>query len=245
MAYRFLGLLLPLFFLTGCASRAVLQAPDGNRWTAEDVIHLHIDRSSAWESLFAAMKVKLEVGDSRWSASGSLQYQAGEQISFQFRKPYRLILGDVFLTPTRLVYWPPFSTPQVFEKFDSLSLVDFFPLELPNWDVRDIMPFPFGARSSGFQLDTVITSGDTYLLNGRSANARHFLVASAIRGEILTERIERDGRESLLKTYRKYTICEDWLVPTEVHCETEESGVSLTWKLIKPALRAAPRNSIF
>jgi hypothetical protein len=238
-------LLLPLFFLTGCASRAVLQAPDGNRCTAEDVIHLHIDRSSAWESLFAAMKVKLEVGDNRWSASGSLQYQVGEQISFQFRKPYRLVLGDVFLTPTRLVYWPPFSTPQVFEEFDSLSLVDFFPLELPDWDVRDIMPFPFGARSSGFQLDTVITSGETYLLNGRSANARHFLVASAIRGEILTERIEREGREPLLKTYRKYVIREDWLVPTEVQCETEESGISLTWKLIKPALRAAPRNSKF
>ncbi|MBU1936124.1 hypothetical protein KKG05_01890, partial [bacterium] len=70
MVYRFLSLLLPLFFLTGCASRAFLRAPDGNRWTAEDVIHLHIDRSMAWESLFAAMKVKLEIGKDHWSAAG-------------------------------------------------------------------------------------------------------------------------------------------------------------------------------
>ena len=243
MAYRFFRLLLPLFFLTGCVSHLLLQAPNGHRWTPEEIIHLYLDRSTAWESLFAAMKVKLEVGDNRWSAAGSFQYQAGEQISFQFRKPYQFVLGDVFLTPKRLVYWPPFSTPQVFEKFDSLNLVDFFPLELPNWDMRDVMPFPFGARSSGFQLDTVITSKDTYLLDGRSANAEHTLVASAIRGEILTERIERDGREPLLKTYRKYTICKGWLVATEVKCETEKRDVSLTWRLIKPELRTAPRHS--
>jgi hypothetical protein len=104
------------------------------------------------------------------------------------------------------------------------------------------MPFPFGARSSGFQLDSVETSGETYLMNGRSENAQHYLIASAIHGEILSERVVRDGREPLCKTYRKYTICENWLVPTEVECATEDGGTTVTWKLIKPALRATPRH---
>lgn len=243
MTFRILGLAFSFFFLVGCASRALLKAPEGGRWTAEEILHLHLDRSVAWESLFAALKVTLQVEDDRFSASGSFQYLAGERMGFQFRRPFRFVVGDFFLTPTEFIYWTPFASPLVIANLDTLHLAQLFPLDLPNWDLRDIMPFPLGGRSGGFQLDTVMISGDTYILCGRTETADHRLVASARRAEILREEVKRDGREPLIKTFRKYEMLQGWLVPVEVTCSTEDLRVCLIWKFHKPVLRALPRGS--
>jgi hypothetical protein len=232
---RILGLTIGLSLLTGCASRAVLRAPEGGRWSP--------DRSVAWESLFAALNVTLRVDDNYYSASGSFQYLSGERMGFQFRRPYRFILGDIFLTPTEFIYWAPFSSPQVITNLDSLHVAKLFPLDLPDWDLRDVMPFPLGSRSGGFQLDTAVASSDTYVLSGRSEATTHRLLASARRGEILREKVERDGREVLIKTFRRYEVHDGWLVPVEVTCSTEDARVCLTWKIKKPVLRALPRGS--
>lgn len=164
-------------------------------------------------------------------------------MSIQFRRPYRFYFGDIFLTPTQFIYWVPFGSPQIVENLDTLHLTEFFPFDLPDWDIRDLMPFPLGGRASGFQLDSIIVSGESYILHGHSANTKHQLTASAIRGEILSERVQREGRTPLIKTFRKYKVSADWLVPTEVRCETEDGSVSLTWKMAKPVLRALPRGS--
>jgi len=230
-------------FLNGCASRAVLRAPEGNRWRAEEILHLHLDRSFAWESLFAAVKVTIELNESRWSAAGSFQYLQGERIGLQFRQPYRSVLGDIFLTPREFIYWPPFSSPQVIGEMDTLHLGGLFPLPVPDWDLRDLIPFPLGGRTGAFQMDTVMTSGERYILRGRTDVALHELVASPRRGEILKERVERAGRESLTKTFRRYVVRSGWLVPTEVACETDDGRFRLIWKMEKPVLRALPRSS--
>ncbi|MFH1011319.1 MAG: hypothetical protein V1784_08810 [bacterium] len=231
------------FLLSGCASRSVLRAPEGGRWSAEEILRLHLDRSVAWESLFAPVKVTIEVNEDHWSAAGSFQYLQGERIGLQFRQPYRSVLGDFFLTPREFVYWPPFSSPQVIDDMNTLDLAKLFPLKVPNWDLRDLIPFPLGGRTGAFQLDTVMTSGDRYVLRGRTEVAHYELVASARRGEILQERVERAGRESLTKTFRHYVVRSGWLVPTEVACETDDGRFRLIWKMEKPILRAIPRGS--
>jgi hypothetical protein len=240
---RILGVTIGLFLLTGCASRVALRAPQGERWSPEQILHLHLDRSVAWESLFATLSVTLQVKDDSYSASGSFQYLSGERMGFQFRRPYRFVLGDIFLTPTEFIYWAPFSSPQVITNLDTLHVARFFPFDLPDWDLRDVMPFPLGSRSGGFQLDTAVASSDMYVLSGHSGGAAHRLVASACRAEILREKVERDGREVLIKTFRKYEVHDGWLVPVEVTCSTEDARVSLTWKIKKPVLRATPRGS--
>jgi hypothetical protein len=243
LGFRIPGVLLFLSLALGCASHVALQAPEGNRWKAEQILKLHIDRSSAWESLFAALKVTVEMNESHWTASGSFQYLEGERIGIQFRQPYRFVLGDFFLTPSEFVYWGPLVAPQMIRDLDTLHLSSLLPLELPNWDLRDLIPFPLGGRTGAFRLDTVEVSGDTYVLYGRTDGAIHRLTASARRGEILRERVEHDGREPLVKIFRRYEICEGWLVPTEVTCTTEDERVSLTWKMKRPVLRVLPRSS--
>lgn len=243
LTFRIFSLGLAVIFLTGCAGRIALKPPEGERWSAEEIFHLHLDRSTAWESLFAAMKVTLRVEDEFFSASGSLQYLAGERIGLQFRRPYRFVLGDLFLSPTEFIYWAPFSSPEIIRDLDSLHIAELFPLDLPDWDLRDIMPLPFGGRGGGFQLDSVTLSGDTYTLCGRTGTAFHRLTASARRGEILLEEVQRDGREILIKTFHKYEVHEGWLVPIEVTCSTEDARVCLTWKIKKPVLRTSPRGS--
>jgi len=243
LIHRILGITTALFLLTGCASRVVLRAPQGGRWSPEQILRLHLDRSVAWESLFATLSVTLQVEDDSYSASGSFQYLSGERMGFQFRRPYRFVLGDLFLTPTEFIYWAPFSSPQVITNLDTLHVARLFPLDLPDWDLRDIMPFPLGSRSGGFQLDTAVASSDMYILSGHSGGAAHRLVASARRAEILREKVERDGREVLIKTFRKYEVHDGWLVPVEVTCSTEDARVCLTWKIKKPVLRAMPRGS--
>jgi len=243
VAFRAAGLVLLLFTALGCAGRVALRAPEGDRWSAEQILKLHLDRSIAWESLFAALKVTVEMNESRWSASGSFQYLAGERIGIQFRQPYRFVLGDFFLTPSEFVYWGPFTSPQVIGDLDTLHLAHILPLDLPDWDIRDLMPFPLGGRTGVFQLDTVAASGDTYTFYGRTDKASHRLTASARRGEILQERVEHDGREPLIKVFRRYEVCQGWLVPTEVACSTEDGRVCLTWKMEKPVLRTLPRSS--
>jgi hypothetical protein len=229
--------------LSGCASRVLLQPPQDGRWTANEILHLHLDRSVAWQSLFAPVKMTVEMNQHRWSVVGSLQYLQGERIGLQFRQPYREAVGDFFLTPEEFIYWPPFSSPQVIQDMDTLQIGRLFALNLPNWDLRDVIPFPFGERSSGFQLDTVISSGDMYTLEGRSEETEHQLIASARGGEILQERVERSGRESLVKTFRHYVARQGWLVPTEVVCQTDDNRFCLTWKIKEPVLQAVPRGS--
>ncbi len=236
-------LFLVLLLLNGCASRSLLQPPQDGRWSAAEILHLHLDRSLAWESLFAPLKVTIEMKESRWSAVGSLQYLQGERIGLQFRQPYRSFVGDFFLTPEEFIYWPPFSSPQVTHDMDTLQLGRLFALDLPNWDLRDLMPFPLGERTGSFRLDTAITSGDMYTLQGRTDATQHQLIASARRGEILQERVERSGREPLVKTFRHYVVRKGWLIPTEVTCTTEDNRFCLIWKMDKPILRAVPRGS--
>lgn len=235
------GLLLCVTVLAlGCAS--------ANRWTSRDSKALDataldgfLGRWEGWGSLGARVKFKAVLGDSTFQARGHLLYLIGERYEIGFAKPYNRLLGNLYVTPEHIVYWNASGKPQVFAAGENSTLSDLFPLALPHWDPRDLLPFPVSGRTSGFQVDSLWQAGGRLFVYGHSDDAEYRLTVVDAGGTVAEERVFRQGRDPIMKRYSRNRFINSWPLSRRVTCADTTGSVSITWQLGGVILDAARR----
>jgi hypothetical protein len=225
-------------FFSGCAARTALRAYRESPRLAALALHAALDRSEGWRSLSARARLKIAVPGTRARAKGHLMFLAGERYEVGFVKPYDRFIGNFYVTPAQFVYWDLRVSPTVYGSTDTLTLSRLIPAAVPNWDPRDLLPFPISGRTGGFQADTSWRRERTIYVSGRSDGARHTLVLSAGDGRVLEESIERDGRDRMIKRFSKTAQIHSWPVARRVVCSDSSGQSTFVWTLSGIALDA-------
>jgi len=237
---RKLGVVLVLAgaLLSGCAARSVLGTYRQSPQLATLALHAALDRSEAWRSLSASVQLKIVVPGTHVRAKGHVLFLAGERFEVGFVKPFDRFIGNFYVTPTQFVYWDLKVSPTVYGSTDTLTLSQLIPVVVPNWEPRDLLPFPVSGRTGGFQMDSSWRSGTTIYVSGRSDGARHTLALSAADGRVLEESIERAGRDLMVKRFSKPAQIRFWPVARRVVCSDSSGQSTFTWTLSGIALDA-------
>jgi hypothetical protein len=239
-AKAILLLVLGASILNGCTAGARLAKPSGEKWKPEEVVARYLDRWTAWTSLKTGIRVSIVTGDSSFAARGHLFYLLGERYEIGFSPPYNRILGNLYLTPEQVIYWDLQISPRVFNAQDTVVLSDILPIRIPNWDPRDMLPFPVSGRSGGFQTDSIWQSGDYWLIRGNSTNAVYILTIAPDDGVIQHESVWRVGRDPIVKSYTHNRSLNGWPISKVVTCRDTSSSFELTWSLRGTSLDAVP-----
>lgn len=224
--------------MLGCASASRFHTAGPVSATS---LGAYLDRWDSWISLSTQVKLRAEVDGSAFQARGRLLYLIGERYELGFTKPYNLVLGNLYMTPTQLVYWNSAGKPHVFGAGEPMDLGEFMPVGLPNWDPRDLLPFPVGGRSGGFQVDTLWHDGQRSWIIGRSEDAEYRFTLDNRTGHVTTERVNRNGRDPVVKRYQRVRRFDGWPIARRVVCSDTTGGVSVTWRLGEIALDAERR----
>jgi hypothetical protein len=197
-----------------------------------EILSRYLDRSGAWQSFSSRVKIKIEIGDSSFSAKGILFYISPEKYSLSFGSPYNQVLGDVYVTSQQLLYWGNGKSQILFSASDTVHIPELIPIAFPDWDPRDLLPFPISGRTTGFQ---VINEGTDSLgklrIHGECGPALHDLLLDADLGTISEESVTRHGTDSVHKTYKKNYSIQGWPISARVICTDTSGRVRLTWVL--------------
>jgi len=237
---RRLCLLLVLagLLLSGCAAHRVLGPYRESPQLVSLALHAALDRSEAWCSLSARAHLKMILPGTRVRANGHLMFLAGERFEVGFVKPYDRFIGNFYVTPTQFVYWDLKVSPTVYGSTDTLTLSQLIPVVVPNWEPRDLLPFPVSGRTGGFQADSIWRRGTAIYVSGRSDGARHTLTLSADDGRVLEESIERAGRDLMVKHFSKHKQIRSWPLARRVVCSDSSGQSAFIWTLSGIALDA-------
>jgi hypothetical protein len=219
-----------LLFLTGCSAKRALWQGERNTTVTANSLHPWLDRSMAWRSLSSQIKLKISLHDSTVSAKGHLLFLTGEKYELGFVKPYNRILGTFYFTPTQLLYWDVHGFPKTFGVRDTVRLADLVPMTIPDWDPRDLLPFPVSGRSGGFQTDSVWHDGRTTTISGRCDQVGYTLIFDGD-GKLTGETVQRPGREPLVKQYRSIRTLKGWPLATKVVCSDAANQIQFKWYL--------------
>lgn len=230
--------LLAALLLSGCTAGGVLRLHRQDPQFTALALHSVLDRWDQWRSMTAQVKLKINVPDAKVRAKGHVIFLTGERYEVGFVKPYDRFIGNFYVTPQQFVYWDLKVSPLVFGLDDSLSLSRMIPATVPNWDPRDLLPFPVSGRVGGFQPDSGWRRDNACYVSGLSNGARHTLKISADDGRIIEEIIERKNRDAIVKTYSKYLQRRNWPLARRVTCADPASQSTFTWTLSDIALDA-------
>ena len=230
-------LLIAALLLSGCTAGSVLRQHRENPQFSALALHSALDRSDQWRSMTAKVKLKINVPDAKVRAKGHVIFLNGERYEVGFVKPYDRFIGNFYITPQQFVYWDLKVSPMVFGLDDTLSLSRMIPAAVPNWDPRDLLPFPVSGRVSGFQPDSSWRLDNAWYVSGLSDGARHTLQISAD-GYIVEEIVERTNRDVIIKTYSKYLQRHNWPLARRVTCSDPATQSTFIWTLSDFALDA-------
>ena len=53
---------------------------------------------------------------------------------------------------TQLMYWGNGRTKMYYSASDTIHISELIPMAFPDWDPRDLLPFPISSRTAGFQV---------------------------------------------------------------------------------------------
>ena len=224
--------------LGGCSAQSVLRKKNSPPVTADLALHQSLDRFDHWTSLFARLKLSVSVHDTNFVALGHVMYLAGERYEVGFEKPYSRYLGTFYVAPNQFIYFDTHSIPTTYALKDTVSLSRLIPMGVPNWDPRDILPFPVSGRTSGFQVDSTRMDKDLSWVYGNGDRISYALAMSTRTGNVVQEMVQRAGRDLMLKKYERIKIIRGWPVATRVTCSNQAGDVHLTWGLSGVQLEA-------
>ena len=207
---------------------------------ATDVLHHYLDRWVGWKSLTANVKINVSSPDTSVLVKGHITYMLGERFELGFGKPYDRFLGNFYVTPQQLLYWDVGSIPHVFTPGDSVHLPDLLPIPVPDWDPRDLLPFPISGRTSGFQPDSMWNEGQLLVVSGVSDGVAHRFEISRSDGEIKSEWVTRPNSDPMLKKYSKGRSIHGWPISTRVTCTDESGEFAVAWTISGIELNAEP-----
>ena len=226
--------------LVGCSGSYHLIRQGDKPSASTEILSRYLDRSGGWESFSSHVKVKVEIGDSSFSAKGILFYTSPEKYSLSFSRPYNQVLGDVYVTPDQLLYWGNGRSQMIFSASDTVHTPELLFMALPDWDPRDLLPFPISGRTTGFQVvgENSDSLGHRWVL-GECGPAKHELMLDSGRGTISDEFVTRHGTESVRKHYERIYSVRGWPISTRVICSSASGDIRLTWALSKLVLKGA------
>jgi hypothetical protein len=240
-AAKNLALLFVLSLLIlGCAAGSRLQLPTNDRDLAADALHRYLDRWVGWRSLTAGVRMTVATGDTMVAAKGHIMYLLGERFELGFVKPYNRILGNFYVTPAQFIYWDVGSTPHAFAPQDTVSLSDLLPIQVPDWDPRDMLPFPVSGRSGGFQPDSMWVEGSSLVVSGVGDDVDYRLYIARNTGRLERERVARAGHDVMLKQYGRSKTINGWPVATKATCSDSSGEFAISWSLSGIHLDAEP-----
>ena len=228
--------------LAGCAASTRFHAPADNKDLAADVLHRYLDRWVGWQSLTSRVKITVSNGDTTVSARGHLVYMLGERFELGFERPYNRFLGNLYVTPDQTIYWNLNSVPQVLTTKDTTTLASLVRINVPNWDPRDLLPFPMSGRTSGLQPDSAWREDNRLRITATSEGVAYRMDVSMTSGCVEREWISRTGRAPLLKIYRRTRDINGWPVPVRVTCTDSTGRFSISWSLREVFLKSEPFN---
>ena len=212
-----------------------LEEPIGNH----ELLSRFLDRSGIWESFSCRVKLKLEIGDTTLSAKATLLYMSPEKYSLSFARPYNQVIGDLYITSQQLMYWGNSKTKLFFSASDTVHIPELIPMAFPDWDPRDLLPFPVSGRTAGFQvLSEQQDSLGQEWIHGECGKAKHDLRVDPYSGLIRAEYVVRSSTDRVRKTYSRYYSVKGWPISTRVTCEDESGRVKLTWSISKIDLKS-------
>jgi hypothetical protein len=222
-------LVLGLLLSTGCASRALWRGEPGKPLTAES-LHPWLDRYLAWRSLSTPVKLQIIIPGDKFTAKGHLLYINGESYEIGFVKPYNRLLGNFYITPGQLVYWDVRGFPRMYGSKDTVRMSELVPIGLPNWDPRDLLPFPVSGPRQGFQPDSTWHDGGATYVTGGSGDATYTLKLNAD-GTLAEEVVNRPGFDVIRKQYQRVKIFKSWPIATRVVCSNASGDSRFIWSL--------------
>jgi hypothetical protein len=226
--------------LVGCAAGGRFRRPTDEREFTADVLHRYLDRWVGWQSLTSQIKVTVNAGDTTVSARGNLIYLLGERYQLGFRRPYDRFLGNFYVTPEQTIYWDVHGTPRAYSAHDTVTLAQLLPLQVPDWDPRDLLPFPVSGRSSGLQPDSSWKEGGQLWISAIGNGVSYLLRVSRSTGFVEQEWVSRTGRDPLLKTYRRTKTVNGWPIPMRVVCADTTGRFSMIWSMSGVVLKSQP-----
>jgi len=204
-----------------------------------ELVSRFLDRSGIWQSFSCQVKMKLEIGDTTLAAKGTLLYMSPEKYSLSFARPYNQVIGDLYVTPQQLMYWGNGKTKLFYSETDTVHIPELIPMAFPDWDPRDLLPFPVSGRTAGFQVVSEhIDSLGSPWIQGECGQAVHSLNVNQYNGTIVSEKVSRCSTDYVNKSYRRYYSLQGWPVSTRVTCKDESGRVKLTWSLHKLDLKS-------
>lgn len=235
---KYFSLLVCIFFF-GCASSLTRISTQEQPVTSNELLSRYLDRSGIWESMSCFVKVRLQVGDTTLAAKGTLLYMSPEKYSLSFAKPYNQVIGDIYVTPTQLMYWGNGQTKLFFTDKDTVRIPELVPLSFPAWDPRDLLPMPVSGRTAGFQvMQEFQDSLNQPWIEGECGSASHLLKVDPAKAIIDYEQVVRNGVAPIQKMYSKYYSFHGWPIPTRVICKDETGRVKLTWSISNIELKS-------
>ena len=226
--------------IMGCTASSQFRRPESDASLGTEVLHRYLDRWVGWKSLTANVKITVSTTDTTVSAKGHIIYLLGERFELGFVKPYNRFLGNFYVTPQQLVYWDIGATPHVFTADDSVSLPELLPISVPDWDPRDLLPFPISGRTGGFQPDSIWNDTRRLLISGASDGVAHRLEVSQSDGLIKSEWVARAESDPMLKKYSKHHLFQGWPIATRVICTDESGEFAVSWVISNIELDAEP-----
>lgn len=198
---------------------------------AGSVLHAYLDRLTRWRSLSAKIKLHVVTNEAKFRARGHLLYLAGERYEVGFVKPYDRLLGNFYITPEQVIYWDLTISPRTFTAEQPLNLQELIPVGVPDWNIRDMLPFPVSGRTAGLRVDSIWRRGEFTYVSAWCDSAQHLLQISDRDGTIESEQIQRPGKDNILKKYGKYHVKHGWPIPRKVTCMDETQKIRFTWML--------------
>ncbi|MBU0692117.1 hypothetical protein KKH18_09945 [bacterium] len=235
---RYLPLLLCLL-LAGCMSPYKRVSTHEEPMADAQLLSRFLDRSGSWESFSCRVKVRLEIGDTTVSAKGTLLYMSPEKYSLSFVKPYHQVIGDIYVTASQLLYWGNGKTKYYYSAVDTVHIPELIPMAFPDWDPRDLLPFPVSGRTAGFQvISEQQDSIGQHWIHGDCGSARHDLRVDPFTGVIRFEQVVRNATDPVRKFYDKYYSIQGWPIPARVTCEDTSGRVRMTWSISQIDLKS-------
>jgi hypothetical protein len=224
--------------LSGCASHSALSRKITAPVAPEAALRESLGRFDHWTSLFARLKLHFSVHDTSFTARGHVMYLAGERYEVGFEKPYNQYLGTFYVTPNQFIYFDTHNFPTTYSLQDTVILSRLIPMGVPNWDPRDLMPFPVSGRTSGFQTDSMRSAGNLTWIYGSSDRVSYALTMKGNGGAVVEEQVQRAGRDLVIKKYDHVKNVNGWPVATRMTCTNAAGDVRFIWSISGIRLKA-------
>jgi hypothetical protein len=230
--------------MNGCSSTRPFVRSVTHSDNVQKILQSVLARSDYWISMSSSIKLTLKINRESVKMKGHIMFLAGERYEVGFVPPFNRMLGNFYVTPDQTIYWDRHAAPHRILLNDTLKISDMLPLPLPNWEPRDLLPFPLSGRNGGLQIDSIKSSDNDHCVAfGHDGTSTRELKFDLRTGAIDQEIIHRNKRVALYKKFGRLRTIHGWVIPTQVQCSDSADDNDFKWTLKSPVIRTESQES--